>query len=172
MRTYDRKTSDILRTWPDPNGPGRVRRLAAVEEVLQRLPEDAYQVLDRLAEAGYLLWLVFPAGRLGNVRSVTIGEAGPSELVVIYLDAMLESPLIDPEIARGVAAHELAHVVLCHDRFTPSAGRGAIEQLAWQLVIDWGLAREAAKVLACHGAPLAGAREELLAGVTDGIQQA
>lgn len=136
--------------WPDVSlvqeAGWSSRRLAALEEVLCRLPPAVY---DRLrAAAGRFDWFIPGEWVLGQVHGFRSTHTAPGskpearpQARVIYLSPLLERQ--DSCLVMHVVVHELAHVVLDH-RLSDldAAAYRRQEQEARKAAVDWGFGEE------------------------------
>jgi len=136
---------------PDPYQSWRHQAMA---DVLRSIPEDDYEKLE--AAADFFQWFIPDSEIRGAVYPFAATVFPEPEISgfqltpyaqVIYLSPLLEQAAWD--IAVGIVAHELAHIVLNHNLF-PGAEEDAQEEAAWQRVSEWGFEREAKKVKAVH----------------------
>lgn len=122
--------------------PMTERRLSAVMEVLQRIPEDAYNGLKEKVEE--FVWFIpnegvgamvipFPCTVPATENTVALAK-------VLYLPPAMESR--DFAVVVAGVAHELAHIFLNHDSSPTSAVNAKQEKEAWCTVKKWGFEKE------------------------------
>jgi hypothetical protein len=117
--------------------PETEKRLYAVAEVLQRLPDEAYRSLANKAEE--FQWFIPIDARGAMVTSFVCTAPGLAK--VLYLPPDLEScpsPVVVTEVA-----HELAHIFLNHkDVAVDAATYKKQEKEVWRILKAWGFEKE------------------------------
>lgn len=131
--------------------PGTEVRMAAIMEVLRRLPKRDYRTLKRKADHNEFQWFIPLYESLGEIypfpANVFKERIGKLEMMpyakVIFLSSRVEE--IDFNIAVAVVAHELAHIILGHKIRTDDETYKIQEESTWNKVIQWGFAEEEKK---------------------------
>lgn len=137
--------------------PSENQRIAAVFEVLRRIPDHDYEALVELVETfswfiphEMVLGMCYPFPASAD-KTLLLPEGigfSPDNLrehaVVLYLNPKLERSAWD--IAVAVVAHELAHVFMRHRLRTASNEEyEKQEQEAFDCLVRWGFKAEAKK---------------------------
>jgi hypothetical protein len=142
FRSFEAVTKDGL--WPFQGlnlDPEATLRHQAIEEVLRRLPKDAYAALVKKSDT--FNWFIPYEESGGEVMPFlcTLPEkknrAGMA--VVLYLSPLLERRGFKSVVA--TVAHELAHIFLEHKLFG-AKDYEAQENDAWETIRRWGFATE------------------------------
>jgi hypothetical protein len=147
---YRRAVRDVQQSGLWPSCPLIINHLAtrrheAIAVVLRRLPEDAYQCLQKFAST--FIWYIPDVTAYGEVRGFSVTYEKPNkdgstrhEARVLCLSPILERASL--RVAVAVVAHELAHIALNHDPFQAFGDNPAQESEALQKTLTWGFERE------------------------------
>ena len=155
---YRRDPNEVMYSYLTPNSseglgggfdPFIRKRDNAILEVLSRIPEDAYETLEKMVLSDKFEWFVpeytldactspfFSSFKQEPVEGDEIREYAK----VIYLSPRLEEKKLDLMI--GIVAHELAHVYLRHNLIGSSMDEyERQEKEADDLIIKWGFTEE------------------------------
>ena len=124
--------------WPGLGfDPEATRRHRALVQVQCHLPEQPYQKLKRLYVDDQFEWFIPEEGLYGKVVSTPCAK-------FLYLSPLLERYAWDTLV--GVAAHELAHLILEHELWGSIEDDDQAEEGVFRALCEWGFEAEAKKL--------------------------
>jgi len=152
FRTLEKVEEDLLLPFLGlGEQPGTELRMAAIIEVLRRIPEEDYEILKRKKINDDFQWFIPPKDFLAHIYPFTANvfneKMGELEVIpyakVIFLNPLMEE--VDFDVAIASIAHELAHIVLGHQIRVDSETYKSQEEQAWKKVVEWGFVKEEKK---------------------------
>lgn len=156
-KKYNQSEEEVINSLLWPGNPFSLgaevdfsQRYTAVLEVLRRMPQSDFVILEELVETFF--WFIPETGYLAKIFPAPLcrQKVYENQLIrleyskVLYLSPLLENHAADIIIA--TVAHELAHVYLDH----PIVGKAELEKInekqADDQAIKWGFEKEIKKI--------------------------